>query len=198
MEEYKPNSHKSKEQDPIPEKKVEKVVSGSVRSRKKSAVGKFANAFIQEDAQNVKSYIFMEVLIPALKKAISDIVTNAIDMFLYGESGRSRKSSAASKVSYRSYYDDRNDRRVSNRLRASYDYNDIILDNRGEAEEVLDRMNELIDIYQVASVADLYDLVGIQGNYTDNKYGWTDLRTADVVHVRDGYLLKMPRALPLN
>lgn len=70
MEEYKPNSHKSKEEQQTapPEKKVEKVVSGSVKSRKKSEIQKFADVFIQEDAQKVKSYILMDVLVPAVKK----------------------------------------------------------------------------------------------------------------------------------
>ena len=113
MEEYKPNSHKSKEEQQTapPEKKVEKVVSGSVKSRKKSEIQKFADVFIQEDAQKVKSYILMDVLVPAVKKAISDIVTNGIDMILYGETGRTKKNGTASKVSYRSYYDKRDDRR---------------------------------------------------------------------------------------
>ena len=55
VEEYKSNSHKSKEN-----KKVEKIVSGSVKSRKKSEIQKFANVFIQEDAQKVKSYILLK------------------------------------------------------------------------------------------------------------------------------------------
>jgi hypothetical protein len=41
-------------------------------------------------------------------------------------------------------------------------------------------------------------LVGITGNYTDNKYGWTDIRSASVNRTRDGYALKLPKALPLN
>lgn len=206
MEEYKPNSHLSKddpkkvEGEAIPEKKVGKVVSGSVKTKKKSGLTKFTDAFIQEDAENVKSYIFMEVLVPALKKAISDVVTNGIDMILYGEMGRSKKNSPGSKVSYRSYYEDRRDDRryAPTRQRAGYDYDDIILPNRGEAEEVLSRMDELIATYGLVSVADLYDLVGIAGSYTDNKYGWTDIRNASVVRVRDGYVIKLPRALPLN
>ena len=130
MEEYKPNSHKSKEEQQAarPEKKVEKVVSGSVKSRKKSEIQKFADVFIQEDAQKVKSYILMDVLVPAVKKAISDIVTNGIDMILYGETGRTKKNGTASKVSYRSYYDKRDDRRDygSSRTRTGYDYDDVI------------------------------------------------------------------------
>ena len=74
----------------------------------------------------------------------------------------------------------------------------FVFDTRKEAEEVLDRMDDLIDTYGVVSVADLYDLVGISGNYTDNKYGWTNLRNADVQRVRDGYLLKLPKALPFD
>ena len=59
-------------------------------------------------------------------------------------------------------------------------------------------MDELIEHYGIVSVADLYDLVGITGSYTDNKYGWTDIRTAQVVRVRDGYKIKLPRAIPLD
>ena len=58
-------------------------------------------------------------------------------------------------------------------------------------------MDELIDQYGMVSVGDLYDLVGVTGQYTDNNYGWTDLRTASVVRTRDGYMIKLPRALAL-
>lgn len=193
----KPNSHKYKEQQ-TQEKKVEKVVKGSVRSKKRNKARKFADTFIQEDVDSVKSYIFGEVLIPALKKAISDVVTNGIDMMLYGETGHSKKSS--SKVSYSKYYerDDRRRRAGTSSFRGNYDYDDIIFDSRGEAEEVLMKMDELIDMYDFVSVADLYDLVGTTGNYTDNKYGWRSIENAKVVRIRDGYMLKLPRAVPLD
>lgn len=202
MEEYKPNSHKYKEDQnrSSPEKKVEKVIAGTVKSKKKSEIRKFTDVFISEDIDNVKSYILLDVLIPAIKKAISDIVTNGIDMILYGETGKIKSNSTASKVSYRSYYDGRNGRRDYSAIRTkiSYNYDDIIFDNRGEAEDVLSRMDELISTYGLVSVADLYDLVGVTGNYTDNKYGWTNIRSASVIRVRDGYMLKLPKALPLD
>lgn len=194
MEEYRPNSHKSREE----KKKMDKVIKGPVKTKKKNDIQKLADVFISEDVENVKSYILMDVLVPAMKKAISDIVTNGVDMILYGEAGRSKRSSSASKVSYRSYYDRERDRRPS-RNRAVYDHDDIILDSKGEAEEVLSKMDEVIDTYGVASVGDLYDLVGIDGNYTDNKYGWTDIRSARSVRVKDGgYMLKLPKPLPIN
>ncbi len=198
MDDFKPNSHRSKENHHDDDKKVEKIVSGSVKSKKKSELQKLTDIFISEDVSNVKSYILMDVLVPAIKKAISDIVVDGIDMILYGGIEKNKKEKA-SNISYGRYYERENNRRNNvNRSHSGYTYDDIILDNRGEAEEVLSRMDELIDTYGSASVADLYDLVGVTGNYTDNKYGWTNIRSASVARVRDGYLLKFPRALPLD
>lgn len=202
MEDYKPNSHLSREKqksNPPDRKKVEKIVRGKVKAKKKNEVRKLADVFISEDAANVKSYILMDVLIPAIKKAVSDIVTNGIDMILYGETGHSKKRSLSSTVSYSKYYDEPKRHDYSNtRARSGYNYDDIVLETRSEAEEVLDRMSELIEQYGMVSVADLYDLVGISGNYTDNKYGWTNIRNAEPIRVKDGYLLKLPKVLPID
>ena len=199
-EEYKPNSHKFREgqTEALTDKKIEKVVRGKVKTKPRSGMSKITDVFISEDASNVKSYIVMDVLVPAVKKAISDIVRDGIDMILYGES-RSRKSNSSSYVSYRDYSrsDDR-DRFRDSRTRSGYNHDDIILESRGEAEEVLTRMDELIDTYGVVSVADLYDLIGKSCEYTDNKYGWTNIRNAEPIRVRDGYMLKLPKALPIK
>lgn len=211
MEDYKPNSNRFKEQKKDEskniqekDKKIEKVVTGVVKTKKKSKFEGIMSNFISEDAKSVKSYVFGEVLIPAIKKAISDIVTDGIDIILYGESrGRSRNNRPSNYVSYSNYASGgRNDRSRMNERQAlmagSYSYNDIILSSRGEAEDVLTRMDELMDTYGLVRVADLYDLVGITGNYTDNKYGWTNIRNASVERVRDGYMIKMPRAVPID
>ena len=199
MEDYKPNSHRFKEDQksqPEERKKLEKVVTGTVKTKKKSETSKLADIFIAEDASNVKNYILMDVLVPAIKKAISDIVRDGIDMILYGESsGKRRSGGNAGRVSYSGYYNNRDERRTetTSRTRAGYSPDDIVLETRGEAEEVLSRMDELIDLYGSVSVADLYDLIGKTGAYTDNKYGWTNIRNAEPVRVRDGYLLKLPK-----
>ena len=203
MAEYRANSHRSKEEAKAAErKKLDRVATGRVKTKKKSEIHKLTDVFISEDVASVKEYILMDVLLPTVKKAISDMVTNGVDMLLYGEVRGSRKE-RGSKVSYSKYYDSRDrdyDRRGTTRSRGrmGYDYDDIVLESRGEAEEVLERMDDLLDNYGIVSVADLYDLVGITGNYTDNKYGWTSLRNASVQRLRDGYLLKLPKALPLD
>jgi hypothetical protein len=198
MEEYKPNSHKSKEQK---EKKIEKVVTGAVRTKKKSEVRKLADIFISEDISNVKSYIFMDVLIPAVKKAIDDIVSNGIHMLLYNGDKRNEKHSSVSKVSYSGFYRGSNDRtdRRTDRTRAGFDYDDIIFDNRGDAEAVLSAMDDIIERYGVVSVLDLFDLAEVSTtNYAAQRYGWTDIQSAHVARTSDGYMIKLPRALPIN
>lgn len=205
MREYQPNSHKSKEEAALAEtkqsneRKVRKVVNGTVKTKKNEG-RKLANIFISEEAANVKSYVFMDVLVPAIKKAISDIVTDGIDMILYGES-RDRKNKSSNKVSYRKYYDDgrRDDKRDGGyRSGSRFDYDDLIFDSRGEAEAVREEMNDVIDRYGFVTVADMYDMADLHAPYTSSKYGWTNLRTAEVVRVRDGYALKLPKAMPID
>lgn len=43
----------------------------------------------------------------------------------------------------------------------------------------------------------MYDLCGMTCNYTDNKYGWKSLARADISRVRDGYMIKLPKAEPI-
>ena len=208
-EDTKPQSHKYQKEQQQSEKqerqKVEKVVTGKVKTKKKSEIHKFADIFISEDVGNMKSYIFLDVLVPAIKKAISDIVTDGIDMILYGGTGHSKKrrssGSGASYVSYSSYSDRDRDRRDDrSRTRTRFDFDDIVLESKGEAEDVLDSLDALIDQYGMASVADLYDLVGVSGEYTDTRYGWTSLgANARAERLRNGdYILRLPKPMPIG
>lgn len=77
--------------------------------------------------------------------------------------------------------------------RSLYHYDNVILGNRWDAEDILFQLEEIIINYGQASVADLYDLCGIVSRFSDNKYGWTALKDAAVVRVRHGYWLNLPR-----
>ena len=204
MDEFKSNSHKSRngEIENVSEKRLEPVISGSAITQKKSGFGKLAESMIAEDVTNVGSFILTDVLIPAFKKTIVDIVTNGIDMLLYGKTGISKSSSSLSRITYSgsSYY---NYSKPSEPQRAAsssvFDYDNIVFDNRGDAEAVLTAMEDILDQFGVVSVGDLYDLADVPTpNYTVNKYGWSNIRSAQVIRVRDGYLLKLPKASPIN
>ena len=87
---------------------------------------------------------------------------------------------------------------MSHRGRAAHDFDEIILDTRREAEEVLSRLYDILSKYEVVTVSDLYDLTGIDSNYTDQDWGWTELRGSQIVNVRNGYLLDLPKPEPLR
>lgn len=204
MEDYKSNSHKSKEsaKEPVVEKRVNPVVSGEVKTKKKSGFRKIADALIAEDAASVKTYIFGNVIIPSLKKAISDVVTNALDMFLYGEKGSAHKTSA-SKISYRGYYEGKRSEPADNlsRYRDGLDYDELEFVSYGDADAVLDGMNDVIEEFGIVSIADFYDLAGVKDvyNYNLNSYGWTSLVGAKILRVGSSYRIKFPtRAIRID
>lgn len=202
MDDYKPNSHRFREgQVEVPEerKKVEKVVKGDVKIKKKSDAKKFADVFVSEDASNVKSYVLFDVIVPGVKKILWDVFTGGLKMFLFGERGIS-KDDRRSKVSYNDMYDKDSYRRTSSdvRTRNRFDYDEIIIPSRGEAEDVMDHMYDILQKYDVVRVLDLYDMLDVTAPFTANRYGWTDLRGSKIVPVREGYLLKLPKAMPID
>lgn len=206
---YKPNSHKFKEEQKASSEKKEitKVVSGPAKVKKKNPSRKIADMFISEDAANVKSYIMLDVIVPAIKDVVSNIVKDSIDMVLFGGTGGSKKRANTGNSPYISYnrFSDKRDReRERDRYHeyrgvpSRYDFSEISIKNKKDAEDVLERMDEIMDTYGMVKVADLFDLVGIAVEYTDNDYGWTNLRDAKVIRDRDGYVLDLPRIKSLR
>lgn len=206
LKDYTPNSNKYKTEQQVtkstePEKKVEKVVKGNVTVKKKSEIGKFFSKYIAEDVSNIKSYIISDVIIPTFKNTIWDTFTNSLEMILFGGTGRAKQSGGSSRPSYVSYdskYKNRDNRSDNITSRNRFDFDDIVFTDRRDAEEVLRQMDALMDTYKLVTVADLYDLVGKTGEYTDQKYGWTNLRNANWVRSRDGYKLSLPKPLPID
>lgn len=186
----------------VEEKKVEKVVSGKATTKKKNGITKFTDVFISSDINNVKSYVFTDLLIPAAKKLIYETITTSVDMILYGEVRHGKKNSSSnSRTSYGRYYErDREERDYERRARTiGYEFDEIVLDSRGDAEELLLYLEKIIDDYGMVSVFDMYDSAGITSKrHADRNYGWTNIATARVIPVRDGYLLRMPQAKSLN
>ena len=202
MEEYKANSNRARDGElgPIQNKKLGSVVTGHAEAQKKAGLGKYTGSIISSDLKSVGYFLMTDVLIPSVKKALADIVVNGIDMLLYGKSGMTKTNSSVSKVSYSNYYN----RPYNEPVRAgsngnSLDYDNIIFDNRGDAEAVLTSMEDILDQFGCVSVADLYDLADVAApNYTVNNYGWTNLANAQVLRCRDGYIIKLPKVTSLK
>lgn len=178
-------------------KKVQKIVTGV---RKKKPLGeRFKDTFLSEESDTVGSYIIWDILIPSAKETISDLVTGAINILLFGDAGSRNKSrngrrviggykdySTSSRVSNR----DTDDRRYGRRSRRSFD--DIIIPDRATALQVLDDMKDLIEDYGQCSVADYYDMVDQQWDPMDKFWGWTNLSGVKPRPVHGGCILDLP------
>lgn len=180
---------------------IKKIGGGKLR---KNPGRKIADLFLDEDVSSVKGYILFDVVIPAIKNTIVDIVTNGIEMLFWGDSRGSRRASGRrDRTSYESYYASgrsssrarrRDDDDDTEHRQSKMDYRDVIFESRGEAEEVLQALMEACAVYHQVTVADLFDAAGVTGNgFTDQKWGWTNLDGCSTRRVRDGYVIDLPR-----
>lgn len=189
------------------EKNVERVTSGEAVRKKKSLRKQFKETFIAGDVKSSLRYVAFDILLPTLRDMLWEAGSGGIEKLIFGDSRRRGstipQSGPTGYVSYNRYGMGRGPlagpaRAMSRMARARHDFDEIVLESRVEAEEVIDRLFDLVSRYETATVADLYELVGIPSSHTDHKWGWTDLRGAGVTRVRDGYLLDLSDPVPLN
>lgn len=206
----------SKAQPAIEGKKVEQITTGEVLRRKKPLGARLKALFISGDSKTVWGFIAGDVLVPAVKDLIADATTQGVERMVFGEARRRGPRGFGGGYVGHNRYDgyfrpggtpsspwssNRPEMRrdISPQGRSSHNFDEIILESRGEAEQVVDTLRDMVSQYGSASVSDLYGLVGISSAYTDQKYGWNNLQGANVQHVRGGaYLLNLPRPMLLD
>jgi hypothetical protein len=201
----------NKEKNIRPEKQIEKVVTGEAIQKPKSIGRKFKEIFFGGDFKSSARFVTADVILPALRDALVDGITAGARRAVYGESMYRRNrpvdyrprvsyNSPLSRPTYADYPRDPRDPRYRANLpdqpnpyrRERREHNDIVLAQRSDAELVVERLLDIIEKYEVASLADLYDLLGWPTQHVDNKWGWTYLNNVEVRQVRDGYLIDLP------
>ena len=75
-----------------------------------------------------------------------------------------------------------------------------VFSNEARAEVALKQMNQIIELYGVATRADMKNIYGIASTEEDKHFGWTDLSKAifEVEHVNFEVVLALPHALRLE
>lgn len=203
MEQFPPNSRKAENR--VQDKQVKRVTSADAVRRKKPLGKQFSRTFIGGDAKTAAQYTLFNVLVPAAKEALVEAASSGFEKLIYGDTrpkrGRQGMGGPSSgPLGYVSYNRTRGEtqqpqqqKMLSKRSRTRHDFDDIVINSRQEAEEVLDRLFDLVSKYNSATVADLYELTGLESSHTDHKWGWEDLQGATIGRVRGGgYLLNLP------
>ena len=202
MDEYKPNSHKYREEQA---KKSKKVITDEVVAVKKSGIQRFAESLIADGIDNIQDYIVKEVVIPKAKEMVCGIADNVADGFkncihklVYGDDSENHGSN--NHVHYGSYYENRSSARTVSYRETSFQFESFIFSSRGDAEATLAELRDNIAQFKMTSVADFYSCVGQDdlARDIDNNYVWTDLRNAKVQMTRGGYILKLPKPVYLD
>jgi hypothetical protein len=196
-----------------PEKTVERVTSGEVIVTKKTFGRKVKDLLIEADFRGVLRYIGREILVPAAKNMIVDSTQKGVERVVYGETAVRRRTYGGyggTRVQYNSpisrQHRDVVSREVTSILNqgprptgySRRPQDAYILTTREEAELVIDQMNDIIDNYEVASVADLHATIGLNSTHVDEKWGWTYLGNIPIRQIRDGFLLELPMPEPIE
>ena len=167
-----PSNSKRPERSRDEPKKVERVVQGEVVRRKTPLGRRLTQNIIGGDAQSVWGYMFGEVLIPAARDMVSDALTGGIERAIFGEGSNRTRGSHRGRPARTDYNNmasrsrlvnqrDEPRREMSRRSRVTHNFDEIVLEQRVEAEEVLDRMDAWLDKYNFVSVAEFYELCGV-------------------------------------
>lgn len=159
---------------------------------------KLVSSLFPTSPADVVEYVVTDIVVPALKDLVSDMVTGAIENALYGSNSRrggySRRGSMSSGWTSRTDYSaiSKPKGRVEIVSPRSTDWKDLRYDSRSAAENVLAGMDRHIQRYGRATVGDLMTLSGVSSSVIDERWFWSDLNGAGVRSSRGGYIITLP------
>lgn len=191
-----------------PRPAIEKV-SVTVVKTKKRWYDRLAETFFGqgENAKSVWDYLIQDILVPAAKDTITDMVSSGFERLIYGEEARPRgrgpirrggdNHTPYDKASYRTPTRGTQSRGVP---RGNHNFDDLALSSRREADEVLFRMREYAYQYKEVTVSDFLELLGEPTTPVDHYWGWTldTLKAANVGPVRGGFVVLLPPTIRLE
>ncbi len=186
---------------------VEAVVKIGSVVRKPNVLKRFKSTFIQEDLKTAALFLLADRVVPGIKEGALKL----LELVLFGSTSsgsRSVRRDDRGRTNYNgissSYVrDSRTKETERERLererderyrRANHDFDDIKFDSRDAADRVLDVMKDHIEEYGKVTVGAFYSLCGLVPEYTDEAYGWDDMRDmVEPVRGRHGYVLPLPK-----
>lgn len=193
-------------------KNLEQITVNEVTRRKKPLGQRLLGTFIAGDPKQAIQDVIFDVMVPAARDMLVDGFTRGFEQWFYGDNrsararGASRPSGGNGYVSYNRYASSapssslarREEDRTAKVPRNVHSPDDLVVGTRAEAETIIDRMFDIVNRWEQATVHDLYELVGITGEPIDQKWGWTSMEGATFRRIGSGYLLVLPKLEPLR
>lgn len=186
---------------------LEKIVSAAPKKVKKGLMSRFVSGVVGPDGvSGIGEYVNDEIIKPAIKNIIVDAVTSGINMIMYGDRGAYRgpyrpsgsyrgRDHQPNRIDYSTRREPEREPRNSKRSRSPrYGMDEYKIDDRYEASHVLTVLTEHADRYGSVTIAEYYDLIGVEPAFSDYEYGWTIqmIARATIVSARGGFVIKFP------
>ena len=191
------NSHNSKQSRQI------KPVAQARIEQKSRGLRRLKGALVAETGRALFDDILYDIVVPNLKDALAAAVNRAL--FGDGRGYQVGPRSTSHRTDYTAYSRGHSDgsvrdprRDLSPRVKTQHNFDEVVFNDRAEADLVLERLMDLIDAYGIATVADFYDLAGISTDHPDHNWGWERLGSAAIRRTRAGYILDLPRPVTIE
>lgn len=214
MQDFPGNSKRAAKARPkVPDEVVRPEVKRiATAQQKKPGLGqKFKSTIIDGNVRISVDYMIKGVIIPAIQDTVIEALQGGVERLIKGDthtrrySGGSPAYPSGPRIDYgkmsrpTSGPNPGAERNISRRSRASHNFGELILENRHEATEVIDYMYEVLSRCGEVSLADLYTMTDIKTEFTDHKWGWTNLQGVRPVRMNDGrYRLSLPEPMELK
>lgn len=165
---------------------------------KKSKVKEVSETFFGGTAKEAAMSVVTDVLVPALKQTIYDMISTGFQRLLFGDTVANGRPIMASPSYSRTNYNSRyraTTQRPTIPARNGHDFNRIVFDTRADAESVLSYMYDSINETGIVSLADFYIKANEYNNSKvpttpqDYNFGWTDVRRSRILTTETGYYI---------
>lgn len=163
---------------------------------------KLRDAFISDEVHDVKDHMVFNVVIPAIKETLRNLVVNTVDMTLFGKIRTTKPTEQRGGSTYIQYdraYNSPQDYTKQSRPQSGApirvtELDRIVFADKNDAIEVLNYLFENVEEYHVASVADFLGAANQQIQAIHHKWGWYSLNGSSVEQLPDGgYVIRLPR-----
>ena len=200
IKEYSTNDSLVKKDVSQDTKKVDYTAPKGKVTLKKSKMDSLGKSVIQGSITDAIANAISDLIIPAGRDLLFNVVTSVSQTLIYGESDQPSVSNGVNRIPYSSISNyNRMGRPTSHVQKVRQRPEDgFILERKSDADTSLEHLREACDNFGVVSVQALYEICEKTAPYTANKYGWMNLDDARVERTHDGYTLKLPRSMPLD
>lgn len=181
------------------------VLSGEVIMRKTPIGRKLKQIFLGGDFKGAAKSTIYNTVIPDMRELIFDSFVGFVKSVVFPTGRDAQRSRSPINTTSRTSYNMPIPRSamlphqppfLSRHGRMQME--DIILPLKEDCEAVLEYLSDIIDKDKVATKADLMHFFGRPWDFTAQSWGWGFLGNAEIVQLREGWLLDLPPMEPIQ